>query len=230
MPKASEFVKILHLHAADSAEWQSYTLLLKKIIRLNSVLHYLSPVKKIAAIALLVLLLFNWIGYRTVADWLQARAESKLQAVIEEGNYNPVQLVEFSVVTNLPYTNDWLDWERCNGTIEVNGYHYQYVERKLEKGKMLYHCLPNSEKQSVVAARDEFFQLVNSFNQQNNQKPVSKSVAISNFIGDYDDAVSLYSGYHPVFITLSNQWYDTKSLLVNSERLRPEQPPELALS
>ena len=200
---------------------------IKKITRVNSVLLYLSPVKKIAAITLLLLLLFNWFGYRTVADWLQARAESKLQAVIEEGNYNPVQLVEFSVVTNLPYTNDWLDWERCNGTIEVNGYHYQYVERKLEKGKMLYHCLPNSEKQSVVAARDEFFQLVNSFNQQdNNQKPSSKTIAISNFIGDYDDAVVSYTAINRGFQTLSNEWPVTECTLASTEKLSPDQPPE----
>jgi hypothetical protein len=174
-------------------------------------------------------MLFNWFGYRAVADWLQTRAEDKLQAAIEEGNYNPVQLVEFSVATNLPYTNDWLGWERCNGTIEINGYHYQYVERKLEKGKMLYHCLPNNEKQTVVAARDEFFQLVNSFNQQdNNQKPASKTIAISNFIGDYDDAVVSYTAINRGFEILSNEWPVTVAVLAFTEKLTPDQPPEFA--
>lgn len=185
--------------------------------------------KKIAAIALLALLLFNWCGYRLVADWLQARAEAKLDAAIDQHDFNDQQLVEFSVVTNLPYTNDWLDWERTSGTIEINGYHYQYVERKLEKGKMLYRCLPNNEKQMVVNARDEFFQLVNSFNQQNNQKPASsKSVAINNFIGDYDDCVQEYITLKPVSLYSKVNWYLFEAPLASRQVNTPEQPPEQA--
>ena len=108
-----------------------------------------------------------------VADWLQIRAEDRLQTVIDDRSYDVANLVELSVITNLPYTNDWLEWEQVNGTIEIDGNHYQYVERKLAKGKMLYRCLPNSEKQTVVAARDEFSQLVNNFNQQTDQKSSS---------------------------------------------------------
>lgn len=192
----------------------------------NSFLLYLSVVKKFASIGLLMLLLFNWCGYRLVADWLQTRAEDRLEAVIEERSFNPQQLVELSVVTNLPYTNDWLDWERCNGTIEVNGYHYQYVERKLEKGKMLYRCLPNNEKQTVVTARDEFFQLVNNFNQQSDHKAPAKSVVINNFIGDYDDAINSYSTSEPDLGFSKKPWSSFISPILNRQILTPHQPPE----
>lgn len=192
----------------------------------NCFFLYLSIVKKFVAIGLLVLLLFNWCGYRLVADWLQTKAEERLQAVIEERTFNPNQLVELSVVTNLPYTNDWIDWERCNGTIEVNGYHYQYVERKLQKGKMLYRCLPNNEKQTVVAARDEFFQLVNNFNQQTEQNPASKSIVINNFIGDYDDAVITYNTLKPASEFSENSWPSFVSSLINRQSGTPHQPPE----
>jgi hypothetical protein len=192
----------------------------------NRYFHYLSIVKKFAAIGLLVLLLFNWCGYRMVADWLQTKAEQRLQAVIEDRTFNPQQLVELSVVTNLPYTNDWLEWERCNGTIEISGIHYQYVERKLEKGKMMYRCLPNNDKQAVVAARDEFFQLVNNFNQQTDQKPASKSVVINNFIGDYDDAVIHYNTVKPEPENSENTWPSFVSTLVKRQILTPHQPPD----
>ena len=90
-----------------------------------------------------------------------------------------------------------------------------------KRGKS-YHCLPNSEKQSVVAARDEFFQLVNSFNQQdNNQKPSSKTIAISNFIGDYDDAVVSYTAINRGFQTLSNEWPVQTGTLASTEKLSP---------
>ena len=173
-----------------------------------------------------MLLLFNICGYRIVADWLQARAEDHLQAVIDDRKFNSENLVELSVVTNLPYTNDWLEWEHINGTIEINGNHYQYVERKLEKGKMLYRCLPNNEKQTVVAARDEFFQLVNNFNQQTDQKSTSKSIVINNFIGDYDDAVIHYLTLKPVLENLKNTWPLLVSTLKSRHMHTPDQPPE----
>jgi hypothetical protein len=182
--------------------------------------------KKFAAISFLVLLLFNTCGYRIVTGWLQTRAEEKLQAIIDDKTYNPSSLLELSVVTNLPYTNDWSDWEHVNGTIEVNGYQYQYVERKLEKGKMYYHCLPNSEKQTVVAARDQFQQLVNNFNQQSDNKSSSKSIIVNNFIGDYDDAVIHYSTLRPAMEITQNTWPLLESILQSRQVLTPHQPPE----
>ena len=162
-----------------------------------------------------------------VADWLQARAEERLQAVIDDRSFNTANLVELSVVTNLPYTNDWREWERVNGTVEIKGLHYQYVERKLEKGKMFYHCLPNSEKQNLVAARDEFFQLVNNFNQQPDQKQSSsKSIIINNFIGDYDDAVIQYNTLKPAIDNSKNHWPFIVSSVKSRHMLTPHQPPE----
>jgi hypothetical protein len=161
-----------------------------------------------------------------VADWLQTRAEERLQAVIDDRSFNSSNLVELSVITNLPYTNDWLEWEHVNGTIEINGSHYQYVERKLEKGKMLYRCLPNNEKQTVVAARDEFFQLVNNFNQQSDSKPSSKSIAINNFIGDYDDSVINYMALKHELDNSKNTWPAIVYSLISRQSDTPHQPPE----
>ena len=162
-----------------------------------------------------------------VADWLQTRAEDHLQAVIDNRSFNSENLVVLSVVTNLPYTNDWLDWEHVNGTIEINGTHYQYVERKLEKGRMLYRCLPNNEKQTVVAARDEFFQLVNNFNQQTDHKSSSNSVVINNFIGDYDDAVMYYSYLKPACECSSeNHWPLLISALISRQIPTLYTPPD----
>jgi hypothetical protein len=183
-------------------------------------------VKRFSAISFLLLLLFNTCGYRIVAGWLQTRAEEKLQAVIDDKTYSSSSLVESSVVTNLPYTNDWTEWEHVNGTIEINGYQYQYVERKLEKGKMYYRCLPNSEKQSVVSARDQFQQLVNNFNQQSDNRPSSKSIIVNNFIGDYDDAVIHYSTLKPVLEISKNSWPLLVSSLQSRQMLTPHQPPE----
>ncbi len=161
-----------------------------------------------------------------VADWLQIRAENNLQSAIDNHDYRADNLIELSVATNLPYTNDWLSWEQVKGTIEVNGYQYQYVERKLEKGKMFYRCLPNHEKQTVVSARDQFEQLVNNYNQQTDHKSPSKSIVISNFIGDYDDAFVEYKTHKPSFEYLKAYTSSPESSLQTRQILKPYQPPE----
>lgn len=172
-------------------------------------------------------MLFNQCGYRLVANWLQEKTETRLEAAIEEKTYDPENLLELSVVTNLPYTNDWSDWERISGSVEVNGLHYQYVERKMEKGNMLYRCLPNTEKQNLLAARDEFFQLVNNFNNQADNRKSSPSVVINNFIGDYDDARAQYALAPATYsISLSNPWPVFVSPVTDLYTAIPHQPPK----
>jgi hypothetical protein len=182
-------------------------------------------VKKAAAIAIIAILLFNLGGYRMLADFLQTKAELNLETRIDEGNYDTQQVIELSVVSNLPYRNDWKEWERCNGTIEVNGLHYQYIERKLEKGSMHYRCLPNAEKINVLTARDEFFQLVNSFNQQPDSKKSSPSIVINNFIGDYDDVQFVYTAISPAITANTQQWPRLVTALPEAPTPAHIQPP-----
>ena len=181
--------------------------------------------KRAASIGIIAILLFNLGGYRILAGFLQTKAEQTLETKIDEGNYDNQQVIELSVVTNLPYTNDWKEWERCSGTIEVNGLHYQYIERKLEKGSMHYRCLPNAEKMNVVTARDEFFQLVNSFNQQPEGKKSSPTIVINNFIGDYDDVQFAYTVVSPALKENTQHWPRLVSALPETLIQAPSQPP-----
>jgi hypothetical protein len=172
------------------------------------------------------LLLFNWCGYRLVVDWLQQNTEARIEAVIEGKTYDPDHLLEIAVATNLPYTSDWSEWERVSGSVEVSGLHYQYVERKMEKGNMLYRCLPNVEKQNLLAARDEFFQLVNNFNTQTD-KQSSHTIVINNFIGDYDDAMANCLIAPAAFVVFANNvWPVFKSAISQSYASTPDQPPQ----
>ena len=58
----------------------------------------LSHLKKIAAILLLLLLAFNWYGYRIVIALMQQKADRRLEARIDNSDYDESQLVEISVI------------------------------------------------------------------------------------------------------------------------------------
>lgn len=132
-------------------------------------------------------MLFNSVGYRVLSHFLQERATLQVQAQIDEGNYEHTALLELSVSMNLPYATDWTDWEKMEGDVQIDGIHYRYVERKLADGRMYVRCLPNTPKQTVLNARDAFFEMAYDINKQTENKK-SSGVFVSNYIGDYDDA------------------------------------------
>lgn len=143
--------------------------------------------KRLATIGILGILLFNIVGYQVLSRWLQHRADVQAQARIDEGLYAQEALIEMSVEMDIPYATNWGNWEHFEGDVVIDGIHYRYVERKLENGRMYVRCLPNTQKQTILNARDAFFKLAYEANQANHSKKTT-SVFVSNYIGDYDDA------------------------------------------
>lgn len=153
-------------------------------------LSILLALKKLTAIVCCGLLLFNWFGYQLLSQWLQQKADTRLQQNFAQGNYNPQSLLELSVAVNLPYTTDWAEWESTEGNIEIDGILYHYVQRKIQDGRLFVRCLPNAEKQMVLSARDQFVKLSLSMESApEGKKGQSQKISISNFIGDYDDNI-----------------------------------------
>lgn len=144
--------------------------------------------RQVAAILVALLLFFNWFGYRLVSDYLQRRADSRLEARLDANDYDESKLVEIRVPINLPYQVDWQNYERCNGEIDVDGVHYKFVKRKVERGEVVLLCLPNAEKQMIRSARDEFFKLVNDLQQGSAKKHApGNSSAFKNLLSEYRD-------------------------------------------
>lgn len=183
--------------------------------------------KQIASILLLGLLFFNWYGYRIVSDYLQKQSDTKLEARLDNNDYDESQLIELRVPINLPYHNDWKGFERYNGEIEINGIHYKYVKRKIEKGDLVLLCLPNNEKKLLQSARDNFFKLVNDLQQNNSGKksPNSNSFSFKSLFTDYQQEKNNWTiSLLPVF----QDTYPISDIHLIPSRFSssPEQPPD----
>jgi hypothetical protein len=128
-------------------------------------------VKKIVAILLLFVMFFNLIGYRWVFNALENKATANLEQKISAGNYNEDQLVEVQIPLNMPYYSD-KDYESFYGETDWNGNHYRYVKRKISGNTLYLLCLPNTERNSIVKAKDEFTKAVNDVpaNKQGSQQ------------------------------------------------------------
>ena len=87
--------------------------------------------KRIAAILLLGLLLFNWIGYEFYTAILQDHADKTMIANLDENNYTDADLISIKVpaVHLSSYVNS-KEFQRVDGKIEIKGVQYNYVKRR----------------------------------------------------------------------------------------------------
>lgn len=99
------------------------------------------------------------------------------QLAIDAGQYDPNSLVDIRVEMNLPYTSDWTAFEKVAGSFTQDGVVYNFVERKYEKGVMIFRCLPNDQGTILTHAKNQFFADAHDFEkpEKNNQQK-NKSV------------------------------------------------------
>lgn len=117
--------------------------------------------KKIAAILLLSLMVFNLVGYRWLFSAIENKATAKLEQKITTGEYSEEQLIEIRIPLNMPYYSD-KEYENVYGETDFNGEHYRYIKRKVSGNILYLLCLPNKEKTNIVQAENEFAKAVNN--------------------------------------------------------------------
>lgn len=188
--------------------------------------------KKLAAILLLALFLFNFAGYRLLFDYMQHRSDTRLEALLDKEQYDERDLVTIKVPLSLPYQTSWKEVERVDGEVNLDGKLYKYVKRMYYEGEMIYWCLPNEQKMQIQTARDEFFKYANDLLQNNSSKKTDHSNN-SNFnkntLSDYD---CHQQNYDLAFGQSLIEYYKPKDNLSLSQGIHdtPAQPPEVSIA
>jgi hypothetical protein len=187
-------------------------------------------VKRIAAILLLGLLLFNWVGYEFYTAILQHRADKSMVASLDENNYSDADLISIKVpgVHLSSYVNSQ-EFQRVDGTIEIQGVQYNYVKRRLtEDGSLELLCIPNKTSTHLQTAKNEFFKLVNDLQHPGQSKKSDQhSTSFKGFNAEY------YSGTQAFAIStlteVRQKAMDHYLLQIPTIHLtRAGQPPDLA--
>ena len=142
--------------------------------------------RKIAAILCILILAFNLCGYRLLISILQTKADAKLEARIDNNEYDESQLIEMRVSLNLPYQVRYTDFERHYGEITIDGKAYTYVKRKMEGDVLVLKCIANESKQQLKKTEDNLAKSNSGQDQDNNGKKQSSSL-LKAFSGEYDD-------------------------------------------
>ncbi len=105
---------------------------------------------------MLGLLIFNLFGYRIWFCYQQQRSNQQLTASLDKTEYNDKDLITIKVPLSLPFFTNWPEFERYDGSIEVEGQHYNYVKRKVYNDTLILLCIPNNERTRLANAKTEF--------------------------------------------------------------------------
>jgi hypothetical protein len=185
-------------------------------------------VKKVSAILLIALILFNLLGYRLVFSYVQNESDKQLEASLDKNDFDEAELITIKVPISVPYQTDKQNFERVDGELKVNGKIYRYVKRKVADGQLILLCLPDHKKMQLQSAKDEFFKYTNDLVQNNSSKKSdrSKSGIFKNDLSEYEvcSAPSFTSSNGSGRIRNVSRRSD---LYPSSPHSSPEQPPEI---
>lgn len=180
--------------------------------------------KKLAAILLLALFVFNTIAYRLLVDYVQKQSDIALESQLDKGDYNDNELITVKVPVNLPYQTNWKDYERTDGEININGETFKYVKRKLYNDTLILLCIPHHKKTEIQQKANDYFGNVNGLpaNNENSEKAEVFKQLLSDFECT-DDCNNLLQ--QPFSVT-----YNTFSFPTCLAQYIPpqDQPPEIS--
>lgn len=184
--------------------------------------------KKLAAILLIFLFLFNLFGYRIFFYYAQHQSDINLEENLDKNKYNENELISLTIPFPMPYQHNSEGFERFDGEITLKGKIYKYVKRKYLDGNMIFLCLPDYNKMQLEAAKNNYVTnnsdaQNNTANNHENSKPVKgKNLSVDYYQNFQEFIIAFYD------VSLTPAFLNQVSDLINALHSSPEQPPEMA--
>jgi hypothetical protein len=112
--------------------------------------------KKLIAIFLVFLLLFNALGFYGLFIGLRYKTGLDLVQRLDNNQYSEEETVTLKVPMALPYHIDSEEYERVDGEIEHQGEFYRLVKQKLEKDTLYIVCIRDHDSKRIKQALSDY--------------------------------------------------------------------------
>jgi hypothetical protein len=113
--------------------------------------------RKATSILLLVLLLYNMLGYQVLFFIRTQALQKEINSTIDKGQIDESKLLVFKVPVPIYHQVD-KGFERVEGSLQWEGRFYEKVKSKLENDTIHIYCLPNEQKQELVNKLNDHIQ------------------------------------------------------------------------
>jgi len=117
---------------------------------------------------LLLILLFNMVGYRAWFYYAEVRADLAMEAGLDRDQYDETKLVALTVTLDNPYQIEQHSFERVSGEISFQGKIYKYVKRRIYDGKLVVLCIPDQRRMVLSNAKSDYCNAANNLPNANN--------------------------------------------------------------
>lgn len=108
--------------------------------------------RRFLAILLLSVHLFNAGGYTVIFEYFIHRSEQQIVKQIYENKVDATQLVQIKVPVHTPGIQDWPDYEKVQGQVQLKNGFYNYVGVKMTRDTMYLVCVANEVKNKLFEA------------------------------------------------------------------------------
>ena len=185
--------------------------------------------RKSAAVILLLILLFNIIGYRVWFYYAEQKADMAMESRLDKDQYDVNDLISITVPLDNPYQLEQRNFQRIDGEFNFQGKNFKYVKRKVSDGNLILLCIPDARKMVLKKAKAEYGNAANDLN--GNSKGSSRSGTQKSFSGnDYtSETFQLSTSILPYFHT-SILVSVVNAKLVSQFIPSPGKPPQTAMA
>ncbi len=183
--------------------------------------------RKLAAILLLGIFVFNLFGYRLFVSFMVSNANQSLETALDKNNYNEKDLISIKKPTNLPYYNNTKDFTRAYGEVEMNGVLYTYVKSRIYNDSLEMLCIPNRSKQQLLNSKDNFTNIVFDLQKDTNKKSGESGKTFSFFkmLGEFEKNADFNFNISSKTIVLKNNAHYVANTGAK-HKATIEQPPD----
>lgn len=181
--------------------------------------------KKIVAVFLTIVFLFNVIGYYGIYLALVTKAQSAMNQKIDDEDYASDQTITIKVPLTLPYPLQQDEFQRVKGDFEHHGEFYKLVKQRHANDTLYIVCMKNNEEKKAFKTLKEF---VNLSTDQATSTGNQNTKTIVSVIKDYNPVIEQIQFAPREGIELAKPVACFKGTILNQEFPEFSPPPESA--
>jgi len=153
-----------------------------------------APLKKVFAIILLVVFLFNVGGYYIVFWGISFGLDQRLNSRLDANQYDEDETVELKIPMTLPYPIKSNGFERVDGKFEHNGEFFKLVKHKLQNDTLYVVCIRDHDTRSLVSTFNTYVKNTLGLTNTNKKALNFLSKLIKDYFSEDNVKVDRWSG------------------------------------
>jgi hypothetical protein len=181
-------------------------------------------VKRILSIALVVVFLFNVIGYYGIYVAMLSQARTALNEKIDREQYKEDQTITVKIPLALPYPVQQDEFQRVQGDFEHQGEFYKLVKQKYSNDTLYVVCIKNAEEKKAFTVFSDLVKLSTDQNSSTSHNQNSKTIV--SIIKDYNPVIEEIHFIPRLGVDLANSFTFLSSTILSQDITVFSPPPE----